>query len=235
MFIVGLTGGIATGKSSVASIFREYGIPVIDADQIARKVVEPGKPAWHKIQKEFGTEVFLETEELDRAKLGDLIFNDVEKRKKLNAITHPDIYKELYWQTFKYVLQGHRFILMDLPLLFETGHMLNYLHKIIVVTCEEDLQLQRLIERTGFTEAKAKLRIAAQMSLEKKAEMANFVIENSGSERDTREQTIKVINVLRSSNYHWKLRFLVGFCCTVLLGGVYWLRNRNFRSLPTAA
>ena len=235
MFIVGLTGGIATGKSSVAAIFREHGIPVIDADQIARKVVEPGKPAWQKIQKEFGPEVFLNTNELDRAKLGDLIFNNVEKRKKLNTITHPYIYKEIYWQTFKYFLQGHPFIAMDLPLLFETGHMLNYLHKIIVVTCEEDLQLQRLMERTGFTEAKAKLRVAVQMSLEKKAEMANFVIENSGSERDTREQTIKIINVLKSSRYHWKLRFLLGFCCTILLAGAYWLKNRNFRPLPVTA
>ncbi|CAK9825331.1 Dephospho-CoA kinase domain-containing protein [Anthophora retusa] len=231
MFLVGVTGGIATGKSTVASIFREFGIPVIDADQIARKVVEPGKPAWHKIYKEFGPKVFLDTQELDRAKLGDIIFNDVEKRKKLNAITHPHIYKEIYWQTFKYFLQGHQFIVMDLPLLFETGHMLNYLHKIIVVTCEEDLQLQRLMERTGFTETKAKLRIAAQMPLEKKVEMANFVIENSSTEHDTREQTIRVINVLRASKYHWKLRFLVGFCCTILIAGVYWLRNRNLRSL----
>ncbi|CAL7944660.1 unnamed protein product [Xylocopa violacea] len=235
MFLVGLTGGIATGKSSVAAIFNEFGIPVIDADQIARKVVEPGKPAWHKIRKEFGPEVFLDTNELDRVKLGDMIFNDVEKRKKLNAITHPHIYKEIYWQTFKYFLQGHQFVVMDLPLLFETGHMLNYLHKIIVVTCEEDLQLQRLMERTGFTEAKAKIRIAAQMSLEKKANMANFVIENSGSVRDTREQTIKVIKVLKASKYHWKLRFLVGFCCTVLLAGVYWLKNRSLRSLLFAA
>lgn len=100
---------------------------------------------------------------------------------------------------------------------------------------EEDLQLQRLMERTGFTEAKAKLRVAAQMSLEKKAEMANFVIENSGSERDTREQTIKIINVLKASKHHWKLRFIVGFCCTVLLAGVYWIRNKNFRSLPITA
>ncbi|XP_029157425.1 dephospho-CoA kinase domain-containing protein [Nylanderia fulva] len=234
MFLVGLTGGIATGKSSVAAIFREHGIPVIDADLIARKVVEPGKPAWCKIQKEFGPDVFLDNKYLDRTKLGDLIFNDVEKRKKLNAITHPDIYKEIYWQTVKYFLQGYPFIVMDLPLLFETGHMLNYLHKIIVVTCEEELQLQRLIERSGFTEAKAKLRIAAQMSLEKKAEMANFVIENSGNMSDTREQTIKVINVLKYSKHHWKLRFLLGFCCTILLAGAYWFRNRSSRSLSSA-
>lgn len=99
----------------------------------------------------------------------------------------------------------------------------------VIVSSEEDLQLQRLIERTGFTEAKAKLRIYAQMSLEKKAEMANFVIENSGSLKDTIEQTIKVINVLRCSKHHWKLRFIVGFCCTMLLAGAYWLRNRSFR------
>lgn len=96
--------------------------------------MEPGKPAWYKIQMEFGPEVFLSTKELDRAKLGDIIFNDVEKRKKLNAITHPDIYREIYWQTFKYFVQGHSFIVLELPLLFESGHMLNYLHKIIVVT-----------------------------------------------------------------------------------------------------
>ncbi|EZA58635.1 hypothetical protein DMN91_009038 [Ooceraea biroi] len=234
MYLVGLTGGIATGKSAVAAIFQEQGIPIIDADIIARKVVEPGKPAWHKIQKEFGPDVFLDTKYLDRAKLGDLIFNDVEKRKKLNAITHPDIYKEIYWQILKYFIQGHPFVILDLPLLFETGHMLNYLHKIIVVTCEEDLQLQRLIERTGFTEAKAKLRIAAQMSLEKKAEMGNFVIENSGSMSDTKEQTMKVFNVLRSSKHHWKLRFLVGVCCTIILAGAYWLKNKSSRSLSSA-
>ncbi|KAF7413704.1 hypothetical protein HZH68_002193 [Vespula germanica] len=235
MFLVGLTGGIATGKSAVAGVFREHGIPVIDADAIARKVVEPGKPAWYKIKMEFGSDILLSTKQLDRAKLGDIIFNDVEKRKKLNAITHPDIYREIYWQTFKYFIQGYPFIVLELPLLFESGHMLNYLHKIIVVTCEEDLQLQRLMERTGFTESKAKLRIEAQMSLEKKADMANFVIENSGTERDTREQTIKVINVLKCSKYHWKLRFIVGFCCTVLLAGAYWLRNRSFKSLSATA
>lgn len=98
---------------------------------------------------------------------------------------------------------------------------------------EEDLQLQRLIERTGFTEAKAKTRIAAQMSLEKKAEMANFVIENSGSMGDSKEQTIRVINVLQCSKHHWKLRFLLGFCCTMLLAGAYWLKCRTARSSMT--
>lgn len=96
-------------------------------------MVEPGKPAWHKIRQEFGSDVFLESKHLDRSKLSELIFNDIEKRRKLNSITHPDIYKEIYWQTIEYFLRGHSFIILALPLLFETGHMLNYLHKIIVV------------------------------------------------------------------------------------------------------
>lgn len=91
------------------------------------------------------------------------------------------------------------------------------------------------MERSGFTEAKAKLRIGAQMSLEKKADMANFVIENSSSDRDTREQTIKVISVLRNYKQHWKIRVLVGFCCTVLLAGVYWLRNKSFKTVPAVS
>lgn len=233
MFLVGLTGGIATGKSTVSAVFREHGVPVIDADEIARKVVEPGRPAWHKIMKEFGPDVFLDSGELNRTRLGDLIFNDIKKRKILNSITHPQIYKEIYWQTLKYLFQGHPFIVLDLPLLFETGHMLNYLHKVIVVTCEEELQLQRLMKRTGFDEAKAKVRIAAQMPLERKVDKANFVIENSGGEASTRQQTIKVINVLKSSKQHWKIRFLVGFCCTVVFIGAFWLRNRSFKLLSS--
>jgi len=94
--------------------------------------------------------------------------------------------------------------------------------------------LQRLIERNAFTEAKAKLRIGVQMSLEKKADMANFVIENSGSMNDTTEQTMKVLNVLRHSKHHWKLRVLLGVCCTILLAGTYWLKNKSSRSLSAA-
>lgn len=99
---------------------------------------------------------------------------------------------------------------------------------------EEDLQLQRLMERSGFTEAKAKLRIAAQMPLDKKAEMSNFVVENSGSERDTRDQVIGIISVLRCSKHHWRLRFIAGICCTVLLAGAYWLKTKSSKPLPPA-
>lgn len=134
MFIVGLTGGIATGKSTVCDVFREHGIPVIDADVAARKVVEPGRKAWHLIKKEFGDAVFHKDGQLNREILGEIIFDSVEKRRKLNEITHPEIYSEMFWAAVKCFFQGHQFIVMDLPLLFESGSMLDYLYKIIVVT-----------------------------------------------------------------------------------------------------
>ncbi|KAK0167372.1 hypothetical protein PV327_004779 [Microctonus hyperodae] len=224
MFLVGLTGGIATGKSTVGNIIREHGIPIIDADIAARIVVEPGKPAWHKIRKEFGDEVFTDDKQLDRTKLGEIIFNNVEKRRILNSITHTDIYKEMCWQAFKYCLRGYPFVVMDLPLLFETGNMTNYMHKIIVVVCDEEIQLERLMKRSGYSETKAKLRIAAQMPQEQKMEQANFLIENSGSLEDLRNQTIRVINVLQSSNYHWKLRFMIASFFLILLIGIYFLK-----------
>ncbi|CAD6228437.1 GSCOCG00012040001-RA-CDS [Cotesia congregata] len=226
MFIVGLTGGIATGKSSVCEIFREHGIPVVDADVAARRVVEPGKTAWSKIRKQFGDEVFDDDGYLDRSKLGDLIFNDIEKRRKLNAITHPEIYKELWWETLDYFFQGYPYIVMDLPLLFETGKMQNYLYKIIVVTCEEDQQLERLMKRSDIDEEKSKQRITSQMPLDKKIEQANFVIDNSGSREETKKQTIKIINLLNSYKQHWRIRFTLGVFCVVLVGGIYCLATR---------
>lgn len=210
MFIVGLTGGIATGKSTVSNIFKECGIPVIDADIIARKIVEPGKKAWYGLKRAFGDDIFYEDGQLNRDALGDLIFINSANRRKLNEITHPEIYKEIVWSTIKCFFKGHQFVVMDLPLLFETAYMLEYIYKIIVVTCEEDLQLQRLMERSGISESKAKDRIASQMSLELKCEKADFVVENSSSLNDTREQVVRIIETLRASKHHWKIRFIVG-------------------------
>ena len=117
-----------------------------------------------------------------------LSFKDEEQRQKLNRITHPEIYKEMWWEAVKCAASGYQYIIMDLPLLFEAGVMVPYMHKIIVVTCEEDLQLQRLMEQRHLSERDAKLMIGAQMNLDQKASMAQFVIENSGSLHDTSEQ-----------------------------------------------
>lgn len=228
MFIVGLTGGIATGKSTVSEVFREHGIPVVDADQLARKVVEPGRKAWKRIKTEFGEEVFHENGTLNREALGELIFNDVEKRRKLNKITHPEIHKEIMWAAIKYFLKGYQFIVMDLPLLFESGSMLEYLYKIIVVTCEEDLQLQRLMDRNSMSESRAKQRICAQMPLESKCEKAHFVVENSGTVEDTRQQVIKIISILRGYRAHWKLRVIAALCCTGIVSLLLWIGCRVY-------
>ncbi|RZF38009.1 hypothetical protein LSTR_LSTR006408 [Laodelphax striatellus] len=226
MFIVGLTGGIATGKSTVVDMIRKHGIPVVDADVIARKVVEPGRKAWHKIKKEFGDDVFLSSGELNRQALGDIIFDDVDKRRKLNQITHPEIYKEMMYATIRCFFQGHQFVVMDLPLLFESGYMLDYVYKIIVVTCEEDLQLQRLIERQSISESQAKKRIAAQMSLDTKCDKAHFVVENSGNLNDTQEQVDRIVSLLKASRHHWKLRIFTGLVCSGLVSLVVWLGTR---------
>ena len=117
-----------------------------------------------------------------------MLCQDEDQRQKLNRITHPEIYKEMWWEAAKCAASGYQYIIMDLPLLFEAGVMVPYMHKIIVVTCEEDLQLQRLMEQRHLSERDAKLMIGAQMNLDQKADRAQFVIENSGSLHDTTDQ-----------------------------------------------
>jgi len=211
MYLVGLTGGVATGKSTVSNMFRDLGVPVIDADAMARRIVEPGRRAWRAIKEEFGQCVFHENGELNRAALRTIIFEDEDQRQKLNKITHPEIYKEMVWEAVKCAVHGHQFILMDLPLLFEAGVMVPYMHKIIVVTCEEDLQLQRLMEQRHLSERESKLMIGAQMPMDQKAVRADFVIENSGSIEDTKHQVMRINRNLSSSFFHWKIRLMVGF------------------------
>ena len=161
-------------------------------------------------REEFGLCVFHDNGELNRAALRRIIFEvkpllapllwhndmimmvfwcqDEDQRQKLNRITHPEIYKEMWWEAVKCAAAGYQYIIMDLPLLFEAGVMVPYMHKIIVVTCEEDLQLQRLMEQRHLSERDAKLMIGAQMNLDQKADRAQFVIENSGSLHDTTDQ-----------------------------------------------
>jgi len=221
MFLVGLTGGVATGKSTVSNMLRELGIPVIDADAMARRIVEPGRKAWKAIRTEFGQCVFHDNGELNRAALRTIIFEDEEQRQKLNRITHPEIYKEMIWEAVKCAAAGHQYIVMDLPLLFEAGVMVAYMHKIIVVTCEEDLQLQRLMEQRHLSERDSKLMIGAQMNMDQKAAMAQFVIENSGSLQDTHEQVLRIHNNLSKSYFHWKVRLVLGAAIGGIFGLVY--------------
>ncbi|WKX98198.1 hypothetical protein Q1695_013685 [Nippostrongylus brasiliensis] len=184
MVIIGLTGGIATGKSSVSEMMRSRGLHVIDADAVARKVVEPGTSAYGKLRKEFGDEFFdAGSGELNRAKMSDLVFHNIEKRRKLNSIVHPAIRWEMLMQVLKYLLLGTHYIVLDTPLLFETGYQ-NVLRTIIVVWCDEATQLQRLMLRDKLNEEEALSRIAAQMPIRKKMKMATILIDNNGTKQE---------------------------------------------------
>lgn len=221
MFIVGLTGGIATGKSTVLAIFKEHGIPVIDADDVARRVVLPGTPGWIEIKKYFGETVFNSDNTLDRKALGEIVFNDLSKRQKLNSITHPKIHKEILRLTLQRFFLGHAFIVMELPLLFETRKMINFLHTIITVDCPKDIQLERLKLRDDFSEKVALKRIKTQMPIEQKIDKSHFAIDNSGDLEYTRKQTENIIKILQKSKFTWYFRLaLLLVVVGVFIGGL---------------
>ncbi|PZC80431.1 hypothetical protein B5X24_HaOG214733 [Helicoverpa armigera] len=220
MFIVGLTGGLATGKSTVLSIFRGNGIAVIDADEVARKVLEPGTKAWKELRDYFGDEVLLPDGKVNRARLGEIVFDDIEKRRKLNAITHPRIQTAMMKMAVSYFFSGHSYIVMEVPLLFETGKMLTFMHKIITVVCEDHQQLERLCKRNDFSETVAKKRITCQMPLEDKVAKSHFVVDNSGSLSSTRQQTEGIIRVLRRSKFTWYFRAIIGIAFLSLVFGI---------------
>jgi len=208
MFLVGLTGGIGTGKSTVSNYFRQQNVPLIDADLIAREVVEPGKPAWKRLRASFGDDFFDPiTGALDRKKLGDLIFGSISLRRKLNSIVHPYIRWEITKRLFVLFFTGHQFVILDLPLLFESGWQ-RILQYVIVVKCNEENQLQRLMARDSSTENEAKQRIKAQMPLETKEKSADFVVDNDGTMDETLRQAANIFAELSSSRRHWWFRFI---------------------------
>jgi dephospho-CoA kinase len=178
--IIGLTGGISSGKSTVSSMFTSLNIPVIDADEISREVVEPGEDAYEEIRRVFGEVILNEDRTLDRKRLGAIVFADEEKRKQLNAIVHPAVRKEMLLRRDAYVDQGEECVILDIPLLFE-GDLTSFVDKIIVVSVDEDVQLARLMARDRSTEEEAKQRIHSQIPIQEKAKRADAVIDNNGT------------------------------------------------------
>nr|XP_008111432.1 PREDICTED: dephospho-CoA kinase domain-containing protein isoform X1 [Anolis carolinensis] len=209
MFLVGLTGGIASGKSTVVAILQELGCAVIDADVIARQVVQPSFRAYERIVHSFGPEIILENGELNREALGSIVFSQPEKRRLLNSITHPEIQKEMLKQILKYFLLGHRYVILDIPLLFETNTLTKFMKHTVLVYCDPQSQLSRLMKRNGLTQAEAEARIAAQLPLDQKVKMAKHVIDNSGDAEATRRQVLKLHAALEDSlDFLW-VRLLV--------------------------
>lgn len=178
--VIGLTGSIATGKSTVASMFMDLGIPVIDADRIAREVVEPGEEAYKKVVEAFGEEILLEDRSLNRPKLGRIVFSDEEKRNQLNSIVHPAIRKRMLEKRDAYLKKGERCVVLDIPLLFESK-LEHFVDKIIVVFVDENVQLKRLLDRNQLTKEEALQRIRSQMPVKDKIELADAAIDNNGT------------------------------------------------------
>ncbi|PIC67701.1 dephospho-CoA kinase [Sporosarcina sp. P21c] len=189
--IIGLTGSIASGKSTVANMLREKGYPIVDADVIAREVVEPGSPLLDKIQQTFGEEVVREDGTLNREQLGAIIFGDEVKRRQLNELMHPAIRGRMISQREDYVTQGYQTVIMDIPLLFESK-LQEYVEKIVVVSVTKQIQKQRLMARNEWTEQEAAARIASQLDLNIKEQGADAVIYNN----DTLEETEKQLDAI---------------------------------------
>jgi dephospho-CoA kinase len=186
MKVLGLTGGIGSGKSMVASMFAQLGADVIDADQLARDVVEPGQPALDEIATAFGRDILLPDGHLDRGKLGRIIFADSVARGTLNAITHPRI-RERMDAAIAERASRPGIVIADIPLLYENERT-GTVEAVIVVWVDHETQLRRLLERDGLTEQEARQRIAAQMPLDEKRARADAVIDNSGSRESTQRQ-----------------------------------------------
>jgi dephospho-CoA kinase len=192
MLKVGLTGGIASGKSTVAEAFAQLGAKVLDADKVAREVVLPGQPAWRKLQQAFGPEFFLPEGEVNRSKLRRLVFSNPEERGKLNAIVHPEVMKEIdrrFEQLTTSTQDG--VVVVDVPLLLEVG-VAHRFDRVIVVYVTENVQIKRLRERDGLSLDGARRALGTQMVLDKKVEQADYVIDNSSTRDETQAQVEKV-------------------------------------------
>lgn len=188
--VFGITGGIATGKSTVSQMFRNKGAFLIDADQIARQVVEPGTPGLTSVVEVFGDEVLDLKGCLNRAALGKVIFSDTKKRSILESILHPYIHEKLI-SDIKEAQAYYNVVMCDIPLLIER-QMMSFFDCVILVYAPESLQVKRIIERNGFSENESQQRIRAQMNIEEKRKYADILIDNQESLESTKRQVDQI-------------------------------------------
>lgn len=194
MKVIGLTGGIGSGKSTVSRMLRGLGAKIIDADQVAREVVEKGKPALKEIAETFGEETLYEDGTLNRKKLGSIIFSDDEKRLKLNEITHPRIIEEIHRKIDKCKSdQCTDLLVLDCALLFEMD-MENLVEESWLVSLDKETQIKRIMTRDDMTLTDAENRVNSQMSLEEKAQRATRIIDNSSVVNETHKQVMELWN-----------------------------------------
>ena len=200
--IVGLTGGIVGGKSTVASMFRDLGAKIIDADKLGHNVILPSKSAWKKIVKIFGKDILQNDLTINREKLGKIVFANQTLLKKLNEITHPEITKMIKKEINLAKNKTHnqeKVLIIDAALIYE-AKIDRFMDKIIVVYIDKDEQIKRLIKRNNLSKDEALQRVKSQIPMEEKAKMADYVIDNSNSLDKTREQVEKIWQSLVSQN-----------------------------------
>jgi len=186
--LLGVTGGIATGKTAVAKMLEELGAPIVDFDVLARVVVEPGKPAYEQIVAFFGEEVLQKDGNIDRKRLSDIVFKDVEKRKKLEGFTHPQIGVEFVKRVNEITAANPNAIIqVAVPLLIE-ANLQHLFHKILIVYTSRETQIERLVLRDGITEEEATRILDAQLPIDEKVGYADFVVNNEKGLEETRKQ-----------------------------------------------
>jgi dephospho-CoA kinase len=197
MLVVGLTGGVASGKTTVSEIWREEGAYIIDADQIARELVQPHTPAWNELKKVFGEEIFEKDGTLHRKKLGALVFSNPQKKNILNQILHPRIKKEME-RRLKEIGQRdpEAIVVIDAALLIETGDY-REMDKVIITTSTKRQQIERLRKRNGINPEEARRILSSQMTFEEKLKVADFVIRNEGSLEEIRRMAKKIFQELK--------------------------------------
>jgi dephospho-CoA kinase len=197
MLIVGLTGGVASGKTAVSQVLKEEGAYIIDADQIARELVQPHKPAWNELIRAFGKEILKEDGFIHRKKLADKVFADPKKRKLLNQILHPRIKEEMDRRTKEIGQKDpEAIVVIDAPLIVELGDH-REMDKLIVVASTQTQQIERLKERDGIGPEEALRILSSQMPVEEKVNLADFVIRNEGSLEETKKRAKEVFKELR--------------------------------------
>jgi dephospho-CoA kinase len=186
MKLVGLTGGVGSGKSTVAEMMRELGAQVVDADEATHAVYEPGSPGFDAVVREFGGE-YVDGGRIDRSRLGELVFRDADARRRLNAIVHPLVRDWMALRTAEAAERGAEVVVQDVPLLFENG-LERLFSTVVLVYAPEEVQVERLVSGRGITPERARAMIAAQMPIESKRGLAHHVINNSGAREDTQAQ-----------------------------------------------
>lgn len=198
MLKIGLTGGLASGKSTALGLFRDAGAVAIDSDLVAREIVRPHQDAWAELYKEFGPDYFLADMNLDRRRLKNLIFSDPAAREKLNRIMHPKV-KRLILENLDRLAENKTCapVIVDVPLLFEVGWQ-NVFDKTVLVYAWPEIQIERLTKREGINHSEAKEWLASQMPIEEKLKLADFVVDNSGTIEKTRGQIMALMGMFRS-------------------------------------